>query len=236
MDRLERNWITNGLIDFEYKKYILLSYLAHVQKEFEDRKLFPVFQEISDHFAELREFKKSKRELAKIFPKEVEGIDVLRNRLRYRNKVDDSYLMEEIDAIVDFGLDAMRDKLSFGEILLEYVKEQILIEPIGISPIDKTEGYLFFYNKELKGVEIYKYKKSPVKQLKNDSDEINISFITKMNVTLVYTVEQIKRELLRIYKELPNPATFLIEAKIDIPHQETLIPVAKKLLIRKIAA
>jgi hypothetical protein len=130
----------------------------------------------------------------------------------------------------------MREKVSFGKLLFEYVKEQIRIEPVGISPIDKTEGYLFFYNKDSRNVEIYKYNSSPVKRLKNDSDEIKISFIAKMNVTLVYTVEQIKRELLKIYKELPNPATFLIQAEIDIPHRETLIPVAKKLLIRKIAA
>jgi len=236
MDRLESNWITNGLIDFEYKKYLLLSYLAHVQKEFEDRKLFPVFQDIHDHFTELKEFKKSKLEIAKIFPKELEGFDLLRNRLRYRNRVDDSDLMEEIDAIVDFGLNAMRDKVSLGEILFEYMKEQILIEPIGILPIEKAEGYLFFYNKGSREVEIYKYNRSPVKQIKNDSDEIKISFVTKMNVTLVYTVEKIKMELLKLYKELPNPATFLIETKIDIPYQETLVPVAKKLLIRKIAA
>lgn len=30
MKTLNHNWLTEGLIDFEYKKYILLSYLQEV--------------------------------------------------------------------------------------------------------------------------------------------------------------------------------------------------------------
>ena len=37
MKKLEKDWLTRGLIDFEYKKYILLSYLQGVQSYFDDK-------------------------------------------------------------------------------------------------------------------------------------------------------------------------------------------------------
>ena len=236
MDRLERNWLTNGLIDLEYKKYILLSYLTYVQKQFEDGKLYPVYQDIREHLNDLNEYKQSKFKMRRIFPKKFDGIDLDNFKLKYKNTVRDSSLIEEIDAIVDFGLNTLTEKLSLGKTLLEYIVEQILIEPIGISPIDKTEGYLLICSKNPNEVEIYKYFRSPVKSIKNDIDEIRTTFVTTMRISLSYTLEQIKKELLKIHRELPNPATFLVASKVDLPHQETLIPVAKKLLVKQIAA
>jgi hypothetical protein len=236
MDRLERNWLTNGLIDLEYKKYTLLSYLTHVQKQFEDVKLYPFYQDIREHLVDLNEYKLSKVKINSIFPKEFEGIDLDNFKIKYKKTIKDSDLIEEIDAIVEFGLNSFTEKLSLGKTLLDYVVEQILIEPIGISPIDKTEGYLFICSKNLNEVEIYKYFRSPVKSIKNDIEEIRTSFITTMRVSLSNTLEQIKKDLLKIYRDLPNPATFLVASKVDVPHQETLIPVAKKLLVKQIAA
>ena len=43
MKDLDENWLTHGLIDIEYKKYIMMSYIQHVQDRFSDKKLYPVF-------------------------------------------------------------------------------------------------------------------------------------------------------------------------------------------------
>ncbi len=40
MSTLPKNWLTEGLIDFEYKKYILLSYTQQVKGSFKERKLY----------------------------------------------------------------------------------------------------------------------------------------------------------------------------------------------------
>lgn len=41
MKTLSENWLTDGWIDFEYKKYILLACLQHVGGQFKEVKLDP---------------------------------------------------------------------------------------------------------------------------------------------------------------------------------------------------
>ncbi|MFN3316181.1 MAG: hypothetical protein ACK40K_05165, partial [Raineya sp.] len=49
------------------------------------------------------------------------------------------------------------------------------------------------------------------------------------------TFENLKISLLRKYSELPNPATYLVNAKLPYPLEETLLPIAKRVLVRHIS-
>jgi hypothetical protein len=51
----------------------------------------------------------------------------------------------------------------------------------------------------------------------------------------VNTCENIKAELIRNRSLLPNPAVYNIETSLQVPLQETLLPVAKRRLIRYIS-
>jgi hypothetical protein len=42
-------------------------------------------------------------------------------------------------------------------------------------------------------------------------------------------------ELVKKYPQLPNPATYLVDIKQDIPFHETAMPVAKRLLVKHIS-
>ena len=46
MSSLSTNWITEKHIDFEYKKYVLLGYLQHVNESFTENKLYPSLSEL----------------------------------------------------------------------------------------------------------------------------------------------------------------------------------------------
>jgi len=52
---------------------------------------------------------------------------------------------------------------------------------------------------------------------------------------MVNTYENIKSELIRHKKELPNPAVYSIETELNYPVEETLLPVAKRSLVRYIS-
>ena len=54
--------------------------------------------------------------------------------------------------------------------------------------------------------------------------------------SLSNTYEHIKLQLIREFASLPNPSVFLIHSKMKFPYVQTLVPVAKRLLIKKIAA
>ena len=51
--KLKENWLTEGLIDFEYKKYQLLAYLKRVKDSFNKVELYPFLSDLVFSFSPL---------------------------------------------------------------------------------------------------------------------------------------------------------------------------------------
>ena len=51
--RLNTDWIFQEPIDLEHKQYVLLDYINKVNKDFEDFKIYPSFQELAIHLANI---------------------------------------------------------------------------------------------------------------------------------------------------------------------------------------
>lgn len=45
-------------------------------------------------------------------------------------------------------------------------------------------------------------------------------------------MKNIKSDLLRYNKNLPNPATYVIESELTLPFEDTLLPLAKRTLVK----
>ena len=63
MEQLTINWFVEGRIDFEIKKYTLLSYLSHINHQFNTNKLYPSMADLVFHYNNLMAFKKNKNSL-----------------------------------------------------------------------------------------------------------------------------------------------------------------------------
>jgi homocysteine S-methyltransferase len=55
MENLEKDWFAKGLIDFEYKKYILLDYISRVSKRFSKTQLYPFLADLIFHYKSLQD-------------------------------------------------------------------------------------------------------------------------------------------------------------------------------------
>jgi hypothetical protein len=236
MVRLNENWLTEGLIDFEYKKFIFLSYLSHVQDQFSDKKLYPVLSELHIHHQNLTAYRMGKEKIRKKFPRDVTGIDLERLALVFEEQLQDALEINELDAIVDYSLQLLNGKLTIGNELLNNILEHLSIEPIGISPINKQEGYLLLYFDFAQEVNIYRFTISPLKGIQDRNAAIRTSFVTREKISIANSLQGIKMGLVKANRALPNPATFAVMSKLRIPHQETFLPVAKKLLVERFAA
>jgi hypothetical protein len=49
------------------------------------------------------------------------------------------------------------------------------------------------------------------------------------------TYEHMKLNLIKQYTSLPNPSVYLVLSKITFPFDQTLMPVAKRLLVKQIS-
>ena len=114
------------------------------------------------------------------------------------------------------------------------VEENLQISPIGIVPLDATEGYLFLYEHMLNETRIYQYSVTLFMHDVPPSRGVKTIHLDTVKRSLSMTFEQIKLDLVRKNKALPNPATYVVESRLTYPLEETLLPVAKKKVVKYI--
>lgn len=235
MKTLPKNWITEGLIDFEYKKYQLLAYLQEANREFQAVKLYPVLSDLIDHHRVLQELNSGKTELSKLFPKALNGIDFQNTQLQYQSKVEDGEVMKEISQITDFALPRITRQIEEGKSIYNFVEEQVEFEPVGILPIYNREGFVLMTRESSADVHAFRYKSNMLQLAGEKFRSITFWLLGVFQKNLVNTLERLKMHLIYEVKELPNPATWRVHCSHVFPIEETLIPLSKRLLLKSVS-
>jgi hypothetical protein len=235
MDELRDNWITEGWIDFEYKKYMLLAYLKKVKESFHRTELYPFMSDLVFHYRNLISLKESKGVLGESFPRELSPESLRNLELTYRKIIEDDEVMSEIEMIMEYALPQFKSTLDEGTFIYEFVESKCEISPIGLTSLYAKEGYLFVTQPPEKETNIYRYQVMFFEQSKEPMRGIQTEFVETSERSLTNTYENIKIQLIKKYKSLPIPAVYLVNSKLKFPYAQTLMPIAKRLLIKEIS-
>jgi hypothetical protein len=235
MDQLPKDWITQGLIDFEYKKYILLAYLKAARQSFSKVELYPFLGDLVQHYRHLLTIQESKSFLKESFPKELSLEDLNKLALRYKELVEDDGIMSEIQAIIDYALPQIKDSLEEGSAIYEYVEKQCEIAPVGVTPLYAKEGYLFVSQPPERETTIYRYQMSLYEDSNEEVRGLQTTYVEKVEKSRFMPYEVIKLLLVKKFKELPNPATFLALSRANFPESTTLMPIIKRLFMKHLS-
>ncbi|MBL4657097.1 MAG: hypothetical protein JKX73_03795 [Flavobacteriales bacterium] len=227
---LSKNWITDHNLDSEHKRYVLLGYLKKVSEQFDQSLLYPHLAELSKHYSFLKEFLELKDGLKDNFPKSMNGLDWVKMEAQYEEHIKDSTMMNAVQEIIDYAIPLMYDCLQDGQTIYDFYKDQIEIEAIGIAPLYDNEGYLLLLNAGANCTIAYRYSVSIYDNPEASYKKVNTVYLESYKSNISNTGESIKRRLVRDYTELPNPATYSIKTELSIPLQETLLPLAKRVL------
>lgn len=236
MAALDKNWLTDGWMDFEYKKYVLLAYLQETAQHFDEKKLYPRLSELTEHLRGLQLLKEQKVAVAKDFPKEISRIDFEKFKIEYKEAFQDDELIKEMDAIIEFAMPEIEKKLGLGKELYEEVEDKLEVFPVGILPLRSEEGYFFLSDYLKKLVNVYYYQITIFENIQERFRGINTRFLFNYNISVTASYEQIKYKLIEQHQHLPNPATYAVEFKQSFPLPETMLPIAKRSLVRFISA
>jgi hypothetical protein len=104
-----------------------------------------------------------------------------------------------------------------------------------VTPLYAREGYLFIAQTPEKQTNVYRYQVSIFEGSHEQLRSLNTEFIESVRKKPLYTYERIKLDLVSRFKDLPNPATYLIISKMKFPFSETLMPVAKRLFVKHLS-
>jgi hypothetical protein len=235
MKQLSQTWFAEGYIDFELKKYTLLAYLQQINKYFNENKLYPQLADLIFHYNNIVAFRENKKYLQEHFPKKLTGIQIEKLQVLYEQMIADDDLMQELEAIINYSADEMKTTISNGTEIYEFVEEKLTITPIGIMPIDTQEGYFFLSAGNTKSTYVYQYRLSFFEKHDEKFRSIKTNYVEMMHRSMLNTYESLKSELIRNRSELPNPAVYSIETGLKFPVEETLLPIAKRCLVKYIS-
>ncbi|MDP9080421.1 MAG: hypothetical protein M3O71_23610 [Bacteroidota bacterium] len=235
MKSLGINWFIEGSIDFEYKKYVLLDYLQEINRHFDKSKLYPNLADLVFHFNNLLYFKQNKSMMQQAFPQRLTKADIDAVKLTYQKIVDDDSTMQQIEQIITFALQKMDPAIQTGREIYDFVESRLNIDPVGIVPLLPYHGYFSLKNGGERTNFIYEYQ---ITLFENKDDKyrgINICFIDTWEQSIINTPEALKLDLIRRNKYLPNPAVYYVQSDITFPLEQTLLPVAKRSLVKYIS-
>ncbi len=235
MKQLSETWFAEGFIDFELKKYTLLSYLQQVSACFNENKLYPQLSDLIFHYNNLNAFRENKRFLQEQFPKRVSGLQLERLQLLYEQMIEDNEVMQELEDIINFSATQMKSTITSGTELYDFVENKITITPIGLVPLDVQEGYFFLSAGNNRNTRVYQYRMSIFEKHDEKYRAMRTAFVQHEERSLASTYESIKQQLIRYNSSMPNPAVYSIETEYNFPIEETLLPVAKRSLVKYIS-
>lgn len=232
MATLNNNWLTEKHIDFEYKKYILLAFLQDVDRDFDMQKLYPSLRELVTHYRQLILLKEKKDELYKGFPQNAMDIDTENMRIVYEKMIEDNEIMKELESIVDFSIPQFQRYLAEGKKIYDAIESQLNIFPVGVVPLHPKEGYIFIRAGKKADTWVYEYDIALFEEPDAKYRGIHTQYVMTREMDLGMSYQYIKLELLKEKQELPNPATYVIESEWTVPLEETLLPIAKRYLLK----
>ena len=153
-------------------------------------------------------------------------------QLLYEQMIADGELMQELEEIINYSVSEMKTTISSGTEIYEFVEDKLNIEPVGLLPLDIQEGYFFLSAGNSKNTRVYQYHLSIFEKHDEKYRSIKTAFLDMMVRSLANTYETMKTEIIKKRSELPNPAVYCIETELSFPVEETLLPIAKRCLVK----
>jgi hypothetical protein len=230
MKTLSKDWLIENHIDVEYKRYVLLAYLQEVSNNFDRNMLYPFLADLIQHYMNLKTFQHDAEKLSSSFPQKIKSVDMQKNRLIYEKLYENDDLIQELNEIINYSIPQFEVYLNEGKKIYDFVEKKLHITQVGLLPLYSGEGYMLLSNGEDLQTLVYEYQMTVFEQATEKFRAIHTNYITSYKRSIINTNENIKRDLIRSNKKLPNPATFAVESEMVIPVDATLLPIAKRAL------
>lgn len=234
MISLPSDWLTQDRLDAEYKQYVVLAYLQGVGQRFAQNRLCPDLPDLQRHYDDTLRFRRGKGTLTAAFPKRVAGISGPPPRINYESELPDNPLMQEVDDIVSFALPRFHRTLTEGRQRWADLAATLTLEPVGLLPLHRDEGYLFVHYTHTADLSVYQYRLTLYDTNVPGGRHVHWLLRDRMRRNLGTTFERLKVDLARQY-DLPNPAAFRVESRQVLEEQETILPITQQLLNEAVA-
>lgn len=219
--------------DFETAQYQVLGGLQTFRHAFANNHIYPYLGGLVKLYHTLHSIVGQIDDLRDAAPAQLTGIDLEAGALHYeRGELSDDQIAF-VEDLIRWALPHLQQAIEEGRTIYEFVEEHLELEEVGIVPSYLEEGYLFVPDRQTSSLHVLQYSLSVF----TDAGEryrslktVHVKSVFRRNITP--SPQSLKLELLSEKRDLPNPATYAFESELDFPFDTTMLPVAKRKLIR----
>jgi hypothetical protein len=228
---------TGAADDIERTQYKVLAGLQKARSAFDAQRVYPYLGRLVKLHGALVSVLKQTEEFRNPSTGRIAGIDWNEKKVTYEWPELKGTEMAEVEDLIRWALPRIREAIEDGKDVYEQVEDNLELETVGIMPSYVQEGYLMVPHREDGVLHVLRYTLSIIE----GEDERHRALRT----THCKTVSQesvdvdpstIKLRLVEERRDLPNPATYFSSIDLHVPYQETLLPVVKRRLVRRLAA
>jgi len=229
MEQLSVESILAGPSDTELNQYRILQALKERRDQFSRNRLFPCLAELIHFAGDLEDLQSRREEMSRKFPGRLRDVDMENMHLVHEASDGEAPELTRIMELVAWVLPRVRQVLEEGTGLYDFVENHIDIQEVGVVPSYREEGYWFVSDPGGGIVHLLRYELSLFSHSKEKFRSLKTTEVDAVKEGAVRRPpESLKLDLIRKYRDLPNPATYLSEIDIDFPFAETILPVAKR--------
>jgi hypothetical protein len=228
---------TQAQQDYEAAQYRILARLQQARQALHHNKLYPVMSELVELTSVLQTIETNKAQYRNVMPKDLRGVDFEKRTLVFENQPANEEGIEAMFSLISWALPQLVELANESMEMFEFVMNQLELHVVGIMPIYKDEGYAIIADPASSVYHILRYELSLF--MAHDEQYRAMKTIevqTRTQDSLLNAPENIKLDLVHRYRDLPNPATYLLDVALDLPFAETILPVAKRKLMRQLVS
>ena len=228
---MNTDWVFQEPIDFEHKQYVLLDFLQKMDKQLQNLKLYPNFQQISLHLASVNLITEKGQYLTltrilKDPDDEILISDLFANSLPLFTKEE----ILEIYKVCLYSNDRIKDFFNQAKALWDVANDSISIEPIqNPKNIEPKEGLFFIKDNGL--TYLYEFTIKLIKKGAVDTKCVIKKVCICEEDSFEEKLSEVKKSLIKnindpkIYKNL---IVFKVHHTEQFPFKETLLPISKR--------
>ena len=142
--------------------------------------------------------------------------------------------MAELESIIDYSIPQFKSHLADGKKIYDFVEEHLSINAVGVMPLYPEQGYMFIKNGSA-DTSVYEYQITIFQQPEEKYRGIHTTYVKSYPKSFTNTFEFIKIDMVRQNHKLPNPAAFAVESELNLPLEQTLLPIAKRILVKRVS-
>lgn len=231
---LSLDFFTHVNDDFEKRQYLLLGNLKAVKQAFKMNLLYPYLGRLIELREQLQQVLDGFSLVEDGGPRRIKSINLEEKRIEFESVLPEKLDLGAVKEFIRWAQPLITEAIKEGVSIYEFVDENLSVDQVGIQPAYQDEGYFFMPDYEAGGLMLFRYELSIYSDARERYRSLKTTLVKKMSEGMAAQEDpaSIKLNLIREYRDLPNPATFAFHSPIAFAFEQTLFPVARRRLLR----